>query len=100
MQSFPGVLIFYFASLCDNLTFFHSSSRQQILFLGVFNVIPSCVCGFLAESYRENLVNKEKAPHYIQNMVADLKADTTDLTFSIYYQQLWSDHLDSAVRPL
>jgi hypothetical protein len=62
-----------------------------MLFLAVF-------CGFLAENYRETIVNKEKAHHYIQNMVADLKADTADLNFSIYYQQLWSDHLDSALQ--
>jgi hypothetical protein len=62
-----------------------------MLFLAVF-------CGFLAENYRETIVNKEKAHHYIQNMVADLKADTADLNFSIYYQQLWCDHLDSALQ--
>jgi len=62
-----------------------------MLFLAVF-------CGFLAESYRETLVNREKAHHYIQNMVADLKTDTADLNFAIYYQQLWSNHLDSALQ--
>ena len=62
-----------------------------MLFLAVF-------CGFLAENYRETIVNKEKAHHYIQNMVADLKADTSDVNFAIYYQQLWSDHLDSALQ--
>jgi hypothetical protein len=62
-----------------------------MLFLAVF-------CGFLAENYRETLVNKEKAHHYIQNIVADLKADTADLNFAIYYQQLWSNHLDSALQ--
>src|SRR5678810_714390 len=54
-----------------------------MLFLAVF-------CGFLAENYRETIINKEKAHHYIQNMVADLKADTADVNFAIYYQQLWS----------
>src|SRR4029079_7753991 len=62
-----------------------------MLFLAVF-------CGFLAENYRETLVNKEKEHHYIQNMVIDLKADTADVNFAIYYNQLWSDHLDSAVQ--
>ena len=62
-----------------------------MLFLAVF-------AGFLAENYRETLVNKEKELHYMQNMVADLKADTTDLNFSIYYQQLWYNHLDSALQ--
>ena len=62
-----------------------------MLFLAVF-------CGFLAESYRETLVNKEKAHHYIQNMVADLKEDTADVNFAIYYQQLWVNHLDSGLQ--
>ncbi len=62
-----------------------------MLFLAVF-------CGFLAENFRETLVNNEKAHHYIQNLVADLKADTADLNFSVYYQQLWSNHLDSALH--
>jgi hypothetical protein len=62
-----------------------------MLFLAVF-------LGFLVENSRERLVNKEKEHHYMQNMVADLKADTADLNFAIYYQQLWSDHLDSALQ--
>ena len=62
-----------------------------MLFLAVF-------CGFMAENYRETIINKEKAHHYIQNMVADLKADTADANFAIYYNQLWSDHLDSALQ--
>ena len=62
-----------------------------MLFLAVF-------LGFLAENSRETLVNKEKELHYMQNMVADLKADTTDLNFAIFYQQLWYNHLDSALQ--
>jgi len=62
-----------------------------MLFLAVF-------CGFLAENYRETIVNKEKAHHYIQNLVADLKEDTADVNFAIVYQQLWVDHLDSALQ--
>ena len=62
-----------------------------MLFLAVF-------LGFLVENYRESLVNKEKEHHYLQNMVADLKADTADVNFAIYYQQLWCNHLDSALQ--
>lgn len=62
-----------------------------MLFLAVF-------LGFLVENYRESLVNKEKEHHYIQNMIADLKADTADVNFAIYYQQLWNNHLDSALQ--
>ena len=62
-----------------------------MLFLAVF-------LGFVAENYRESIVNREKEHHYMQNMVADLKADTADLNFAIYYQQLWYNHLDSALQ--
>ncbi|MEP7323373.1 MAG: hypothetical protein ABI761_15720 [Saprospiraceae bacterium] len=71
--------------------FKHYLFEFLMLFLAVF-------CGFLAENYRESLVDKAKELHYMQNMVADLKADTTDLNFSISYQQLWSNHLDSALQ--
>ena len=43
-------------------------------------------------------MNNEKELHYIQNMVIDLKADTADVNFAIYYNQLWSEHLDSAMQ--
>ena len=62
-----------------------------MLFLAVF-------LGFVAENIRETFVNKEKEHHYMQNMVSDLKEDTADLNFDIYYQQLWCDHLDSALQ--
>jgi hypothetical protein len=62
-----------------------------MLFLAVF-------CGFMAENYRETIINKEKAHHYIENLVADLKADTADANFTIYYNELWSKHLDSALQ--
>src|SRR5215471_2442335 len=62
-----------------------------MLFLAVF-------CGFLAENFREGLINKEKAHHYMENMVADLKADVAAFDSSTYYMQLWYDHLDSALK--
>ena len=31
-------------------------------------------------------------------MVADLKADTAAANFAIHYNQLWSNHLDSALQ--
>lgn len=62
-----------------------------MLFLAVF-------CGFMAENYRETIIIKEKAHHYIENLVADLKADTADVNFNIYYNELWSKHLDSALQ--
>src|SRR5215831_17502525 len=71
--------------------FTHYIWEFLMLFLAVF-------CGFLAENLREGLINKEKAHHYMENMVADLKADVTAFDTSTYYMQLWHDHLDSALK--
>ena len=62
-----------------------------MLFLAVF-------CGFLAENFRESLIIKEKAHHYMENMVADLKADIAAFDTTTSYMQLWHDHLDTALR--
>lgn len=43
-----------------------------MLFLAVF-------CGFLAENYRENLSNKKIEKGYIESMIQDLQADTSNL---------------------
>src|SRR5215510_11577260 len=62
-----------------------------MLFLAVF-------CGFLAENFREGLVTKEKALHYMENMVADLRTDIAAFDTATYYMQLWHDHLDTALK--
>jgi len=61
-----------------------------MLFLAVF-------CGFLAENFRESLVIKEKAHHYMENMVSDLKTDIVAFDSATYYMQVWHDHLDTAL---
>ena len=66
--------------------------------LEFFMLFLAVTLGFFAENSRDKLSNKEKEQHYMQNMVADLKADTADANFSIYYQQLWCNHLDSALK--
>ncbi|HEV8504043.1 MAG TPA: hypothetical protein VGQ53_01545 [Chitinophagaceae bacterium] len=71
--------------------FTHYLWEFLMLFLAVF-------CGFLAENFREGLINKEKAHHYMENMAADLKADVAAFDSSTYYMQLWYDHLDSALK--
>jgi len=62
-----------------------------MLFLAVF-------CGFLAENFRESLVTREKAQHYMESMVADLKADVAAFDTASNYMQLWHDHLDTAMQ--
>lgn len=51
-----------------------------MLFLAVF-------CGFLAENFREHQVEKERAEQYIFSLYEDLKADTTELTKKINYDE-------------
>src|ERR1051326_7937234 len=71
--------------------FTHYLWEFLMLFLAVF-------CGFLAENFREGLVMKEKAHHYMENMVADLKGDIAAFDTATNYMQLWHDHLDSATK--
>ena len=62
-----------------------------MLFLAVF-------LGFVAENFREKISIKEKAHHYLRNLVADLKTDSVRLKEDLYYQPLWYGHLDSALN--
>jgi hypothetical protein len=45
-----------------------------MLFLAVF-------CGFLAENWREHLVEHQREKQYMQSMIQDLQADTATLNF-------------------
>src|ERR1700757_1082960 len=47
-----------------------------MLFLAVF-------CGFLAENFRETLVEKERAKQYIQSFYTDLNNDTAIISNSL-----------------
>jgi len=49
-----------------------------MLFLAVF-------CGFLAENWREHIIEHNREKQYIQSMVADLKEDTTIVAEVIKY---------------
>jgi hypothetical protein len=58
-----------------------------MLFLAVF-------CGFLAENFRENIVNREKEKHYIESIIADLKKDTANINLSYHVQDLLLKKMD------
>ena len=47
-----------------------------MLFLAVF-------CGFLAENYREHLIEHQREKKYIRSLIADLKSDTATIRFII-----------------
>ena len=52
------------------------------------------VCGFMAESFREKITNKENERHYIENLLIDLQKDTTEIAFTNKFQRYVYDNLD------
>jgi hypothetical protein len=62
-----------------------------MLFLAVF-------FGFLAENIRENIVNRGKEKHYIENITADLKKDTANIALSIHMQNLLLKKMDGVLK--
>ena len=63
-------------------------TKHQVMVWNIIYLNFSCYflrysVDFWQKTTEKHLWNKEKAHHYIQNMVADLKADTADLNFSI-----------------
>jgi len=60
-------------------------------------IFMAVTMGFFAESFRENLVSKEKERHYIDNIVDDLKKDTADVTHALFEQGLLNDKMDKAL---
>lgn len=67
-------------------------------FLEFLMIFLAVSMGFLAESLRENIANKEKEQHYIQNLLADLKKDTADVSNQLNLQQLLYNKMDSALH--
>lgn len=59
-----------------------------MLFLAVF-------CGFLAENFREQQVEKHRAHNYAENLYTDLKKDNQALDFVIQRDSLIAEKLDS-----
>lgn len=64
-----------------------------MLFLAVF-------CGFLAENYRENMVEQEQEKQFIQSYMEDLKSDTASIRISLAYRKLKMNDMDSLMLML
>lgn len=62
-----------------------------MLFIAVF-------CGFLAENWREQIVEHERERQYIQSMANDLQKDTTTLNAAIKGNQILLTGLDSLLN--
>jgi hypothetical protein len=64
-----------------------------MLFLAVF-------CGFLAENYREHVVEHQREKQYIQSLVADLKSDQEILSHHMAQVRLSLSMMDSLINLL
>ena len=61
-----------------------------MLFLAVF-------CGFLAENYREQLVDKHREKQFLHSLAEDLKIDTMELQRNIYMTDYATEKIDSLI---
>jgi hypothetical protein len=59
-----------------------------MLFLAVF-------CGFLAENYRGNMVEKQQEKQFIQSYIEDLKSDTANIKRNLDYRKMKMIQMDS-----
>ena len=57
-------------------------------FLEFLMIFLAVTMGFFAENIRERVVNHEKEKHYVENIIADLKTDTANITLSVHMQNL------------
>lgn len=62
-----------------------------MLFLAVF-------CGFLAENFREHIVEHNREKQYIESMIVDLKTDSTVMGFIIKYNKQQASGFDSLLQ--
>jgi hypothetical protein len=67
-------------------------------FLEFLMIFLAVTMGFFAENIREWRVDKEKEGHYIQNLIADLRADSVNLKLTIADQERENHMLDSALK--
>ncbi|OQY96282.1 MAG: hypothetical protein B6D37_01985 [Sphingobacteriales bacterium UTBCD1] len=82
----------------ENLPAGRAGKRFKEYFLEFIMIFLAVTLGFFAENIRESFVNKEKEHHYIQNLRLDLGNDIIQLDSMVSFQNLWHQHLDSALK--
>src|SRR5450631_853148 len=70
---------------------------KEYLLEGVM-IFLAVTMGFLAESLRENLNDKEKEKEYISSLVHNLQQDTTNLKYTISDNEKKAAGLDSLIH--
>ena len=67
-------------------------------FLEFVMIFLAVTLGFIAENIRENIVNRDKEKHYIENIIGDLKTDTANITLSVHLQNLLLNKMDEVLK--
>ena len=76
----------------------HKKKKFKEYFLEFVMIFLAVTLGFIAENIRENIVNHEKEKHYIENIIADLKTDTANITLSVHLQNLLLNKMDEVLK--
>ena len=76
----------------------HAAKGFKGYFLEFLMIFLAVTLGFFAEGLRENLVNHGKEKHLITGILADLKKDTTDISFGYPFQHWFLDKMDNALK--
>lgn len=76
----------------------HKPKKWKEYFLEFLMIFLAVTMGFFAENLREHFSNKEKEHHYVQNIIADLNNDITQIDAIIAVQKSFHQHLDSALN--
>ena len=72
--------------------------RFKEYFLEFVMISLAVTLGFFAENIRENIATREKEKHYIENIIADLKTDTSNITLSVHMQNLLLKKMDEVLK--
>jgi hypothetical protein len=73
----------------------HKRKNIKEYFLEFLMIFLAVTMGFLAESLRENMGDKEKEKEYISSLISNLKQDTTNLNIAIRDNKAKHRGLDS-----
>jgi len=76
----------------------HKKKNFKEYFLEFLMIFLAVTLGFIAENIRENIVNRQKEKHYIENIIADLKTDTANITLSVHSQNLLLKKMDEVLK--
>ncbi len=78
----------------------HKKKRWTEYFLEFLMIFLAVTLGFLAENLREHISEKDRAEVFAQSLIADFKADTTNLQQLIFYTKEKIRMIDSLDKNL